>query len=259
MKKLFLIFALVAALLLSAATAFAAVPSLMDNAKLLTPAQRTQVEAQLRAVEKQYGIRCGVVTVKSIGSQKPGVFANELIDKAYNDGANGNIVFLQVTDQRQWYISTDKKLKAVVVGTPGTEYISKAVVPYLKKNDEAGAFKTYAGKVGELMAYYQKNGKGWEPEKPFPLLAIIGALVAGGAAAYMERSSLIASMSNVRHKVEAEAYLDKESFNLTGEHDTYLYTNVTYTPKSKGSSSDDDGSVSSSSADSDHGGGGGGY
>ena len=164
MKKLLIIFTLVAALLLSAATALAATPSLVDKAHLLTASERAQVQAQLQAVEQKYGIRCAVVTMGSIGNTKPGIYANQLIDKVFNDGPNGNIVFLQVTDQRQWYISTDKKLKEVVVGIPGTEYISKAAVPYLKKGDEAGAYKTYAKRVDDLMAYYNKHGKGWQPE-----------------------------------------------------------------------------------------------
>ena len=244
MKKLLIIFTLVAALLLSAATALAATPSLVDKAHLLTASERAQVQAQLQAVEQKYGIRCAVVTMGSIGNAKPGIYANQLIDKVFNDGPNGNIVFLQVTDQRQWYISTDRKLKDVVVGIPGTEYISKAAVPYLKKGDEAGAYKTYAKRVDDLMAYYNKHGKGWQPEKEFPWLAVVGAL--------------IAAMSNVRREVSADAYLDQGSFALENEHDTYLYTNVTYTPKPK-QGHRGAGSVSNSSSDGGHGGGGGGY
>lgn len=258
MKKLLLILTLLAALLLSAATALAATPSLVDKAHLLTTSERAQVQAQLQAVEQKYGIRCAVVTMGSIGNAKPGIYANQLIDKVFNDGPNGNIVFLQVTDQRQWYISTDRKLKDVVVGIPGTEYISKAAIPYLKKGDEAGAYKTYAKRVDDLMAYYNKHGKGWQPEKEFPWLAVVGALIAGMAVASAYKKSLIAAMSNVRREVSADAYLDEGSFALENKHDTYLYTNVTYTPKPR-QGRRGAGSVSTSSSDGGHGGGGGGY
>ena len=258
MKKLLLILTLLAALLLSAATALAATPSLVDKAHLLTASERMQVQTQLQAVEQKYGIRCAVVTMGSIGNTKPGIYANQLIDKVFNDGPNGNIVFLQVTDQRQWYISTDRKLKDVVVGIPGTEYISKATIPYLKKGDEAGAYKTYAKRVDDLMAYYNKHGKGWQPEKEFPWLAVVGALIAGVVVASAYKKSLIAAMSNVRREVSADAYLDQGSFALENEHDTYLYTNVTYTPKPR-QGRRGAGSVSTSSSDGGHGGGGGGY
>lgn len=258
MKKLLIILTLVAALLLSATTALAATPSLVDKAHLLTASERAQVQAQLQAVEQKYGIRCAVVTMGSIGNAKPGLYANQLIDKVFNDGPNGNIVFLQVTDQRQWYISTDRKLKDVVVGIPGTEYISKAAIPYLKKGDEAGAYKTYAKRVDDLMAYYNKHGKGWQPEKEFPWLAVVGALIAGVVVASAYKKSLIAAMSNVRREVSADAYLDQGSFALENEHDTYLYTNVTYTPKPR-QGRRGAGSVSTSISDGGHGGGGGGY
>ena len=242
MKKLFLIFTLLAAMLLSAATALAAVPSIMDDAKLLSNADRAKVARALQQVENKYNVRVGVVTVKSIGNKKPGEFANQLIDKAYNNGPNGNM-----------------ELKNVVVGNEGVEYMSKAFVPYLKKNDYAGAYTVYATKAGELLGYYQKNGKGWKPEKPFPWLALVGALVAGAAGAYIYRGSLLSSMSNVRQQVEANAYLNKESFNLLVSEDTYMYTNVSVVPRSKSNDSSDDGSVTESSSDDDHGGGGGGY
>ena len=258
MKKLLLILTLLATLLLSASTALAATSSLVDKAHLLTASERAQVQAELHAVEQKYGIRCAVVTMGSIGNTKPGIYANQLIDKVFNDGPNGNIVFLQVTDQRQWYISTDRKLKEVVVGIPGTEYISKAAVPYLKKGDEAGAYKTYAKRVDDLMAYYNKHGKGWQPEKEFPWLAVVGALIAGMAVASAYKKSLIAAMSNVRREVSADAYLEEGSFALENEHDTYLYTNVTYTPKPR-QGRRGAGSVSTSSSDGGHGGGGGGY
>ena len=258
MKKLLLILTLLATLLLSASTALAATSSLVDKAHLLTASERAQVQAELHAVEQKYGIRCAVVTMGSIGNTKPGIYANQLIDKVFNDGPNGNIVFLQVTDQRQWYISTDKKLKDVVVGIPGTEYISKAAVPYLKKGDEAGAYKTYAKRVDDLMAYYNKHGKGWQPEKEFPWLAVVGALIAGMAVASAYKKSLISAMSNVRREVSADAYLEEGSFALENEHDTYLYTNVTYTPKPR-QGRRGAGSVSTSSSDGGHGGGGGGY
>lgn len=259
MKKFFMIFTLVAAMLLSAATALAAVPSIMDNAKLLSNGDKAKVERVLQQVENKYNVRVGVVTVKSIGTKKPGDFASELIDKAYNNGPNGNMVLLQVVDQRKWYVSTDKKLKSVVVGNEGVEYMSKAFVPYLKKNDYAGAYTVYATKAGELLNYYQKNGKGWKPEKGFPLMALLGALVAGVAGAYLYRGSLLSSMSNVRQQVEANAYLNKESFNLLVTNDTYMYTNVSVVPRGKSKDNDSDGSVTESSSDDNHGGGGGGY
>ena len=259
MKKLFLIFTLVAAIMLSVATPLAAAYRVMDQAQLLSPEQIEKLNDTLEDYENEYDVRLGVVTMPSIGDQKPGDFANKLIDDMYNDGENGGMVLLQVVDQRKWYISTDKKMKEIVVGNEGVEYMSKAFVPYLKKNDYAGAYQTYANNAGELLAYYAENGKGWAPEQEFPWLLLIGAVIIGAAGSYFYRARLVASMSNVRTRVEANAYLNKESFELMVTKDTYMYSNVSAVPRSKGGSNDNDGSVTDSSADSDHGGGGGGY
>ncbi|MDO4921846.1 MAG: TPM domain-containing protein [Phascolarctobacterium sp.] len=261
MKKIFLILTLAAAMLLSAATALAAAPSVMDNANLLSPDELIRVEQALEQCEREYNVRIGVVTAASIGDQKPGDFANALIDEAYNDGVNGNMVLLQVIDQRKWYISTDKKLKEVIVGNEGVEYMSKAFVPYLKKEDYAEAYIIYANKAGELLAYYEENGEGWTPDKEFPWLGVLGSLAFGALAAFIYRLGLLATMSNVRKQVEANVYLNKESFSLLATEDTYMYSTVSVVPLAKhnNNNNDADGSVTDSSSDGDHGGGGGDY
>ena len=50
---------------------------------------------------------------------------------------------------------------------------------------------------------------------------------------FVVRYILIAQMSNVHHESTANAYMVDGSFQLTGQSDTYLYTNVTRTPKSQ--------------------------
>ena len=134
MRRLFVILTMLAALLLATVTACAA-PSLVDNAKLLNAAQKRQVLAELQKQEQAHKVRIAVVTMGSIGTVEPGAFANKLIDTTYNDGEKGNMVLVHVLDKRQWYIATDKKMKEVVIGNEGTEFISKPMVDKLKEND----------------------------------------------------------------------------------------------------------------------------
>lgn len=138
MRKLFAILTMLAALMLASVTAFAA-PSLVDNAKLLTPQQRQAVLAELHKQEQAHNVRIAVVTMKTIDGAVPGKYANKLLDDVYNDGAKGNMVLLQVTNTRKWYIATDKQLKQVIVGNEGIEYMSKPMVAQFKKNDYARA------------------------------------------------------------------------------------------------------------------------
>lgn len=260
MRKLFVILTMLAALLV-ASLGFAAAPSLVDNAHVLTAQQKKEVLSELHKQEQAYGIRMGVVVMKSINGADAGKYANKLIDETYNDGVNGNMVLLQVLDTRKWYISTDKKLKEVIKGDAGVEYISKPMVAKLKNGDYAGAYITYAQKGGELLAYQKENDEPWEPEEKFNWLALIISLAGGGIIAWAYRSALISSMSNVRSEVAADAYLNKESFNLVHSDDIYTHTTVAAVPKPKNNrdDDDDDGGVSDHDSDCDHGGGGGGY
>ena len=258
MKKLFVILTMLAALLLASVSAFAA-PSLVDNGKLLNAAQRRQVLAELEKQEQAHNVRMAVVTMGTIGTIEPGVYANKLLDTTYNDGANGNMVLLHVLDKRQWYIATDTKMKEVVVGNEGTEYMSKPMVAKLKENDNAGAYVVYAQKGGELLAYYDKEGEGWNPKAGFNWMALAAAMVVSGGIVFVLRGSLLASMSNVRAQVAANAYLDQSSFQLAVNNDNFLYTNVSAVPKAKSKSASSDGSTNDSHSDEKHGGGGGGY
>lgn len=256
MRKVFIILTMLAALLLTSVTACAA-SSLVDNAKVLSSAQRQQVLAELQKQEQAHKVRIAVVTMGTIGTVEPGAFANKLLDTTYNDGAKGNMVLVHVLDKRQWYIATDKKMKEVVIGNAGTEFMSKPMVAKLKDNDNAGAYIVYAQKGGELLAYYEKEGEGWNPNAGFSWMALVAAMLVSGGVVFLVRHMLVASMSNVRAEVAANAYLDQSSFQLAVNSDNFLYTNVSTVPKAKKSSSD--GSTNDSNSDDKHGGGGGGY
>lgn len=252
MKKIFAILTMLVTLLV-ASVSLAAAPSLQDNAKVMTPQERQAVTALLKKVEADNGIRCVVVTEKAI-QDTPADFANSLVNNVYTDGKNGTILFLQVTGNRKWHVSTDLKMKEAVVGQDGLEYMSKEFLPLLKKGDNVGAYKAFATKAGELAAYYKANGKGWEPDYTVPGAIIALILSAGIGFIYM--AYLRGTMSNVADQVAADAYINKESFNLTYQNDMYMGSRTTVVEKA--SKSDDD-NGSSGSGSSSNGGGGGGY
>ena len=251
MKKIFYIFTLLAALLLT--NVALAASSLVDNADLLSSRQEREVLQFLEQVEKAHNVRVAVVTMPTIGNSSTAAFADKLVDDVYNNGANGNMVLLQVIDQRKWYISTDSKLKSITGSNDAVNYMSNAFVPYLSKGDYPNAYKVYATKANDLLAYYAQNGKPIKKEKPFPnepalVFALFGAFIFTKSV----RKSLIDSMSNVNAAVAADAYLDERSFELKDSNDTYMYSNVVAVPRPRGNGHHGGGSGG-------HGGGGGGY
>ncbi|MBR5796681.1 MAG: TPM domain-containing protein [Phascolarctobacterium sp.] len=251
MKKILFILTMLAAFLVNGVAMAAS--SLVDNADLLSPRQEREVLQVLERVEKAHNVRVAVVTMPSIGNNSMAAYANKLVDDVYNDGAKGNMVLLQVTDQRKWYISTDRKLKDITGTNDAVNYMSKAFVSYLSNGDYANAYKVYATKANDLLDYYAKNGKPVKKEKPFPnepalVFALFGAFIFTKSV----RKSLLDSMSNVNAAVAADAYLDERSFELKDSSDTYMYSNVVAVPRPRGNGHHGGGSGG-------HGGGGGGY
>ena len=251
MKKILFILTMLAALLVNGVALAAS--SLVDNADLLSPRQEREVLQVLEQVEKAHNVRVAVVTMPSIGNNSMAAYANKLVDDVYNDGAKGNMVLLQVTDQRKWYISTDRKLKDITGTNDALNYMSKAFVSYLSNGDYANAYKVYATKANDLLDYYAKNGKPVKKEKPFPnepalVFALFGAFIFTKSV----RKSLLDSMSNVNAAVAADAYLDERSFELKDSSDNYMYSNVVAVPRPRGNGHHGGGSGG-------HGGGGGGY
>ena len=251
MKKILFVLTMLVALLVNGVALAAS--SLVDNADLLSPRQEREVLQVLEQVEKAHNVRVAVVTMPSIGNNSMATYANKLIDDVYNDSAKGNMVLLQVTDQRKWYISTDRKLKDITGTNDAVNYMSKAFVSYLSNGDYANAYKVYATKANDLLDYYAKNGKPVKKEKPFPnepalVFALFGAFIFTKSV----RKSLLDSMSNVNAAVAADAYLDERSFELKDSSDTYMYSNVVAVPRPRGNGHHGGGSGG-------HGGGGGGY
>ena len=102
-----------------------------------------------------------------------------------------------------------------------------------------------------MLAYYQKEGKPYDPADAFnPLALAIGAAVALGIG-FLVRRVLIGQMNNVMPALEAGVYLDRDSFQLEENVDNYLYMTVHRKPKKSRESAKAD------STDEDHGGGGG--
>ena len=205
--------------------ALAANPSsLADGAQLLKGSERIAVLNEIGSIEKEYGVRLAVVTVKTTNNVKIGDYANQLLDSTYKDGKNGSMVLAM--DTRDYYLATDTAMRQRISDKGGIPALEEKCLPLLKEKKYADAFKAYALETGELLAYYEGNG------------------------GFLIRRYLINTMSNVVPALAASAYLDENSFDLTEKEDTFLFMNVSRTAKAKKSERHD-------STDEKHGGGGG--
>lgn len=232
--------------------ALAANPSsLADGAQLLKGSERIAVLNEIGSIEKKYGVRLAVVTVKTTNNVKIGDYANQLLDSTYKDGKNGSMVLVLAMDTRDYYLATDTAMRQRISDKGGIPALEEKFLPLLKKNQYADAFKAYAVETGELLAYYEANGEAYDPQDQFSLTALVIALVLGIGGGFLIRRYLISTMSNVAPALAASAYLDEDSFDLMEKEDTFLFMTVSRTPKANDDSDRHD------STDDNHGGGGG--
>ena len=225
----------------------------VDEADLLTADEKKALDAKLAAVEQSHKVRILIGTMQDTGGAALGKVANNVVDQIPAD--NGTIVLLLSMKERDWYISTDNKMRTRITDGKGIEYLSGEFLPDLKEGRYAAAFTAFAATTDEMLTYYEKEGEPYDPANALNLMALgialACALILGGTIYYM----LYEYESNVRSAAEADAYLNHDSFRLTRSEDDFLYTTVTRRTKEKSSSSGSN--VSTSSRDSSHGGGGG--
>ena len=226
----------------------------IDEAEILTDSEEKELDAKIATIEQSHKVRILIGTMKSTDGTPLGKIANNVVDQIPAD--NGTIVLLLSMKERDWYISTDNKMRARITDGKGVEYLSGEFLPDLKEGKYAAAFTTFAATTDEMLTYYEKEGEPYDPANAFNLMALgialACALILGGTIYYV----LYEYESNVTFAAEADAYLNHDSFRLTQDEDNFLYTTVTRRTKEKKESSSGS-NVSTSSSDSSHGGGGG--
>ena len=224
----------------------------IDEAEILTDSEEKELDAKIATIEQSHKVRILIGTMKSTDGTPLGKIANNIVDEISGDAESGTIVFLLSMKERDWYISTDNKMRARITDGKGVEYLSGEFLPDLKEGKYAAAFTTFAATTDEMLTYYEKEGEPYDPANAFNLMALgialACALILGGTIYYV----LYEYESNVRSAAEADAYLNHDSFRLTRSEDDFLYTTVTRRTKEKKESSS-----GSNVSDSSHGGGGG--
>ena len=233
----------------------------IDESDLLSDAEEQALDAKLAAYEAAHGIRVLVGTVKNTHGQVLGKVANAVVDRIADGGANGTIVLLLAPKERDFYISTDNKMRTRITDDDGIEHLAGQFVPSLKENKYAEGFTAFAAAVDEMVTYYEKEGKPFNPDAfLLTIVALVGALIAAALVYWFIFANLSDSMLSVRSAHEADDYVERGSFRLTHRADIFLRTTESRETKHKETSSSSSGSyISTSSRDESHGGGGGKY
>ena len=235
--------------------AFAALQPVTDKVGLLKDTEIELLNQKIHNVEQKHKIKIGVAFVKSIGASDMITASDDFLDQNFNNGKNGGIILLVAMDRRKYEMSTDSRMLERITDSDGIPFLKDKFQSNLSANDYYGAVNNFVDGVDELMTHYETNGVAYGQRKPgeFDPMAAGLAFVVSIFVGVMVRSSLIGSMSNIRHAMEAIDYLKKNSVKITENRDTFLFMNVKRRPKSSSSNSGGGGHSGG------HGGGGGSF
>lgn len=273
MKRIMQLIVMVCSLFIMAASCFAAA-SVVDGARLLTGAENQAVTQTLNQLEKKYNVRTAFITMRDSKVTDLGKYTNNVLDRNYRDGRNGNMVMIVNMATGKFYISQDNKMRTMISDSYGVKQIGNNVVTSLKNKKYKEAIQVYASQTDKQLAYYAANKKPMEAPKATTApvagqkkakehnipMAGAGAVVLGGLAAYIYGGSLKASMSNVANATQANQYMKDGSFKLTDSDDTFMYFTYARVPKAKsGKAEETEDHFTDDSSDDDHGGGGGSF
>lgn len=234
MKKFLSLIALI--LLLSFSMCEARLDSVTDNAGVLKPQEVELLNQRIRNVEQKHKIKIGVAFVKSIGGQDMITASNNLLDQNFNNSMNGSIVLLVAMDKRKYEMSTNSRMTERITDYDGIPFLKDQFQSSLSAGNYYGAVNNFVDGVDELMTYYETNGYAYGQREPGAFdpmaaaIAVVGSLLIG----VMIRSSLIGSMSNIRHAMEAIDYLKKNTVKLKENRDTFLFMSVKRRPRGGG-------------------------
>ena len=232
----------------------------IDEADLLTDAEEQELDASIAAFEKAHGVRILVGNIKDTHGQVLGEVANAVVDRIADGGTNGTIVFLLAPKSRDFYISTDNKMRQRITDEYGIEYLADSFVPDLKDNEYGKAYTAFAATVDEMLTYYEKEGKPYIPLDPWAIVGILGtALLLAAVVHHAISSHLEEGMETTEEAAEADDYLSYSSVRITHSKDIYIRTSESRRAKYEKRTSSSGSHITTSSSDSDHGGGGGKY
>ena len=226
----------------------AALPRVVDNAGLLTSAERSQLDTRLRGLIGQYRQDIVIVTERGIGAKTPAQYADDFFDYGGygwhdaedTDITEGSGILLLVNmagpGNSDLYLGT--KGRAIkLFSDSAVNRILDNMVDQLRAEDYAGAFGRFLDDA-EKQFNAQKSAGG----KVF-LFGILIALVM----AWLIVRSMKRKLNTARPQAAAMNYMTQGSFRLTQQQDIFLYSNTTRTAKPQQTSSGGGGGHTSSS------------
>ena len=251
MKKFLLVILLALSICaFSVNVVFAASSRLVDDAKLLTASEKSELLSLLNEISERQDMDVVIVTVKSLGDKSPRAYADDYYD--YHGYDADGILLLVAMDSRDYYISTSGD-GITALNDAEIDYISGRFAGDLSRGNYASAFRTYAELCDDYISE-AKSGNDYDRGNSFPFgKNLLVSLAIGFVIAFIATAIMRSKLKSVRSKSNAADYVRQGSFRVTNSKDLFLYRRVTRRARPK----DNGSSTHRSSSGRSHGGGGG--
>jgi uncharacterized protein len=228
---------------------------IVDNAGLLNDSQKENLRRLTSAIFQDYSFDLVIVTERNIGNTSPMVYADDYFD--YNGYSPNGCLFLQVTESRDYWISTSgtgiKILNDYAFGK-----LEADTVKFLSAGNNYEAYLAFI-QDWELFLSLDKNYRSYNffYEWNYVLVAVswviaflIGLIVVG---------VWKKGMNTALQQRAASAYTVPGSLAFKVKADNFLYSTVSRTRRQTQQGSSGGGGIHTGSSGRSHGGGGGRY
>ena len=205
---------------------------LYDEADLLTQAEEAALEEKLAAISGTYNAQIVVYTVPSVAGGMVERYIDVLYDTMdFGYGVNRDGVLLLVCMNPRQFWNIGNGFAGIAIGNDEIDAIGDAIIEDMSQGNYAAAFDEFADQCDYYLDGYF-NGFPFAFGKNLLISLAIG-LAAGLIVAFV----LKAQLKTVHKQDRANAYVRKDSMNLTRQSDIYLYRTVSRTKKSSSSGS----------------------
>jgi len=230
------------------------VPTMMDDGRFFSRAEEQELTKLMEDINSEFGVKLAIVTYKTLPSDTHARAVELMNDPAagFTDAPNGGLLLVlnqnllpgqtvATPGLRKYTIKTDARMSKIITTDLGLPYLTEKLVKPLKDNRFADGARDYLSAARECLSHYKEKG---EPLDPYyddnRIFSALVAFAAAGIVSYMCCRFLRRQMNRVTRAAQADAYVEKDSFELTHRSSKYLYSHTTVTEKGGDDRDDDD-------------------
>ena len=234
---------------------------LVDMAEVLSEDEFDDVLSELDYVSESHEMDVIIVTVDSLDGKTAQAYADDYYD--YNGYADDGILFLISLEERDWAVST-LGYGETAFTLAGIDHIMDMIGSALSRNAFYEAFMEFTVVCDDLLSWaedgepydsddYNDDYNEAEAEKK-PGVNFLISLGIGLIIALISVSTMKGALKSVKMQAKADNYIKDNSLNITSSKDTFLYSQVSKTPRQTSSSGGSGSGSHTSSSGRSHGG-----